>query len=303
MDLAYKQEATVGTLVIAAVVLFFVGTTWLSGRSVGRNSDKFYKIQFGDASNLKASSAVRISGVSVGKVENIQLADVGKVIISVSLPEKIQPRIDASASVVAVGFVGDAAIEFDPGKAAEPLPRSHIIIGSMKAGLTDRAAALGDRADSVLLGAQAIVNQKTADELYETMNALQATLKATQRTMLVLSDTKSGPSAELTRTMVSFRALSDRLDSTLANPALARTLGRADTLTGNLARMTAQLTTTTARLDSVLAGVNSGRGSLGKFATDTGFYTDVRQLSQSMKRLLDELQKHPGKVPVTVKLF
>ena len=302
MDLAYKQEATVGTLVIAAVVLFFVGTTWLSGRSVGGDSD-FYKIQFRDAANLKASSVVRISGVPVGKVEKIQLADVGKVIVSVSLPEKIQPRIDASASVVAVGFVGDAAIEFDPGKAAQPLPKNHIVIGSMKAGLTDRAAALGDRADSVLLGAQAIVNQKTADELYETMNALQATLKATQRTMLILSDTKTGPSAELTRTMASFRSLSERLDSTLANPALARTLGRADTLTGNLAKMTAQLTTTTARLDSVLAGVNSGRGSLGKFATDTGFYGDIRQLSQSMKRLLDELQKHPGKVPVTVKLF
>ena len=77
----------------------------------------------------------------------------------------------------------------------------------------------------------------------------------------------------------------------------------ADTLTGNLATMTAQLTTTSARLDSVLASVNSGRGSIGKFATDTGFYTDIRELSQSMKRLLDELQKHPGKVPVTVKLF
>jgi phospholipid/cholesterol/gamma-HCH transport system substrate-binding protein len=303
MDLAYKQEATVGTLVIAAFVLFFVGTTWLSGRSVGGDSDKFYKVQFRDASNLKASSVVRISGVPVGKVEKIQLADVGKVIVSVSLPEKIQPRIDASASVVAVGFVGDAAVEFDPGKAADPLPRSHIIIGSMKAGLTDRAAALGDRADSVLLGAQAIVNQKTADELYETMNELQATLKATQRTMLMLSDTKSGPSAELTRTMAAFRALSERLDSTLGNPALARTLGRADTLTGNLAMMTAQLTTTSARLDSVLAGMNSGRGTLGKFATDSGLYTDVRELSQSMKRLLDELQKHPGKVPVTVKLF
>jgi phospholipid/cholesterol/gamma-HCH transport system substrate-binding protein len=303
MDLAYKQEATVGTLVIAAFVLFFVGTTWLSGRTVGVDSDKFYKVQFRDAANLKASSVVRISGVPVGKVEKIQLADVGKVIVSVSLPEKIQPRIDASASVVAVGFVGDAAVEFDPGKAAEPLPRSHIIIGSMKAGLTDRAAALGDRADSVLLGAQAIVNQKTADELYETMNELQATLKATQRTMQMLGDTKSGPSAELTRTMASFRALSDRLNSTLGNPALARTLGRADTLTGNLAMMTAQLTTTSARLDSVLAGMNNGRGTLGKFATDTGFYTDVRELSQSMKRLLDELQKHPGKVPVTVKLF
>ena len=77
MDLAYKQEATVGTLVIAAFVLFFVGTTWLSGRSVGSDSDKFYKIQFRDASNLKASSLVRISGVPVGKVEKISLADVG----------------------------------------------------------------------------------------------------------------------------------------------------------------------------------------------------------------------------------
>jgi phospholipid/cholesterol/gamma-HCH transport system substrate-binding protein len=303
MDLAYKQEATVGTLVILAFVAFFVGTTWLSGRSVGTDSDKFYKIQFRDASNLKASSVVRISGVGVGKVEKIQLADVGKVLVSVSLPDKIQPRIDATASVVAVGFVGDAAIEFSPGTAPEPLPRGRVIIGTQKLGLTDRAAELSDRADSILLGAQTIVNQKTADELYETMNELQATLRATQRTMQILSDTRTGPTAELSKTMVTFRALGSRLDSTLANPALTRTLGRADTLTGNLAAMTAQLTTTSARLDSVLSGVNSGRGTIGKFATDTGFYTDIRELSQSMKRLLDELQKHPGKVPVTVKLF
>jgi phospholipid/cholesterol/gamma-HCH transport system substrate-binding protein len=246
---------------------------------------------------------VRISGVGVGKVEKIELADVGRVLVSVSLPDRIKPRLDASASVVAVGFVGDAAIEFDPGAAAEPLPRNKIIIGTQKSGLTDRAAQLSDRADSVLLGAQTIVNQKTADELYETMNELQATLRATQHTMRVLSDTRTGPSAELSKTMVTFRALGTRLDSTLANPALARTLGRADTLTGNLAAMTAQLTVTSARLDSVLAGVNSGRGTLGKFATDSGFYTDIRELSQSMKRLLDELQKHPGKIPVTVKLF
>jgi ABC-type transporter Mla subunit MlaD len=66
MDLAYKQEATVGTLIILAFVLFFAGTTWLSGRSVGTDSDKFYRIQFHDASNLKASSPVRICGVGVG---------------------------------------------------------------------------------------------------------------------------------------------------------------------------------------------------------------------------------------------
>ena len=158
MDLAYKQEATVGTLVILAAVLFFAGTTWLSGRSLSAGSDEFYKIQFRDAANLKASSQVRISGVGVGKVEKIQLVEAGKVLVSVSLPEKLTPRVDAAATVVAVGFVGDAAIEFDPGDAAEPLPRDRVIIGTQKLGFTDRATTLSDRADSVLLGAQTIVN-------------------------------------------------------------------------------------------------------------------------------------------------
>jgi phospholipid/cholesterol/gamma-HCH transport system substrate-binding protein len=303
MELSYKREVAVGTLVIAAIALFILGTTWLSGRSVAADSGKFWKMQFREAGNLKVSSAVRISGVSVGKVQKIQLVDVGKVLVLVNLPDKIKPMIDATAEIVAVGFVGDAAIEFDPGRAPQPLRHDQVILGTQVPALTDRAKALGDRADSVLLGAQAIVNQKTADQLHATLEALQGTLKATQRTMELLSNTRTGPTAELTQTMASFRSLSARLDSTLAHPALSRTLGRADTLTGNLANMTAQLTRTTARLDTVLAGVAAGRGTLGKFATDSGFYTDIRELTQSMKRLLDELQKHPGKVPVTVKLF
>jgi phospholipid/cholesterol/gamma-HCH transport system substrate-binding protein len=67
--------------------------------------------------------------------------------------------------------------------------------------------------------------------------------------------------------------------------------------------MTAQLRSTAERLDTLLAGVNRGQGTLGKLATDSGFYYDIRDLSHSMRELLDELKKHPGKVPVTIKLF
>jgi phospholipid/cholesterol/gamma-HCH transport system substrate-binding protein len=303
MDLGYKQEVTVGALVILAIGLFIVGTTWLSGRSVGGDPDDYWKIQFPQAGNLKASSPVRISGVAVGRVENITLVDVGRVLVSVSLPERIVPKTDAKASIVAVGFVGDAAVEFDPGQAPQALSRDRIIIGYQASGLTDLAQTLGDRADTVLLGAQAIVNQKTADELYATMNALQGTLRAAQRTMEVYGNPNRGPTAELTRSLATLQTLSARLDSTLAHPALARTLERADTLTGNLAAMTSQLTSTGARLDTLLLRVNQGEGTIGKFATDSGLYRDMRELSQSMKRLVDELAKNPGKVPVTVKLF
>jgi phospholipid/cholesterol/gamma-HCH transport system substrate-binding protein len=300
MELSYKREVMVGTLVIAAVTLFVVGTTWLSGRTVGANTKDFWKIQFRDAGNLKVSSLVRISGVAMGKVERIQLVDVGRVLIYVKLPDRIKPKVDATATIVAVGFVGDAAVEFNPGDAPQLLSKDQIILGTQAVGFADRAQQLGDKADSLLLGAQAIVNQKTADQLHATMTALQGTLKAAQRTMDIYSNAQSGPTAELTKTLGTLNRLTARLDSTLANPTLSR---RADTLTNNLAQMTSQLTVTTARLDTLLSAMNQGRGTLGKFATDSGLYYDMRDVSQSLKKVLDELQKHPGKVPVTVKIF
>ena len=303
MDSSYKQEVTVGSLVVLAIVLFIVGTTWLSGRSVASDSDEWWKIQFKDAGNLKTSSPVKISGVAVGKVERIRLLDVNKVLVEVSLPERISPRVDASAQVVAVGFVGDAAVQLNPGDAPEKLSRDRVIIGTQAAGFTDLAASLGDKADSVLVGAQAIVNKKTADELYATMSTLQGTLKAAQRTMEIYGDGNKGPTGQLTKTLATLERMTARLDSTLANPGLVGALARSDSLTANLSAMTAQLSSTGARLDTLLLKINQGQGTLGKFANDSGLYNDLRATTQSMKGLLDELQKHPGKVPVTVKIF
>jgi phospholipid/cholesterol/gamma-HCH transport system substrate-binding protein len=294
MDLRYSREVIVGAIVTIAILVFIFGTMWLSGRSV--SSGNLVRVQFGNAAGLKRASPVRVSGVNVGRVERIEFVDVGKVLVTASLPPKIHPRVDAEAKIVAVTFVGDYAVDFDPGRAPELLPPGRVILGSQDPGLSGRAMELSDRADSVLVGAQAIVNKQTADQLRSTLTALEGTLKATQRTMQVFSDSSKGPTAELTRTMAAFRQLSTRLDSTLANPALSRTLSRTDTLTGNLAAMTA-------RFDSTLAAINRGQGTLGKFATDSGLYYDMRELSKSMKELLDELKKHPGKVGVTVKLF
>jgi phospholipid/cholesterol/gamma-HCH transport system substrate-binding protein len=284
-------------------VLFVVGSSWLSGRSIAADEDEFWKIQFKSAGNLKASSLVRISGVPMGKVERIQLVDVGKVLVMVTLPDRIVPRVDASAQIVAVGFVGDAAIELNPGQAPQRLTRDRVIIGTQAAGFGDLAQSLGDRADSVLLGAQQIVNKRTADELYATLTALQATLQAAERTMRVYGDAENGPTGQITKTLASLERLTSRFDSTLANPALTRTLDRTDTLTANLATMSAQFASTGARLDTLLLKMNQGEGTLGKMATDTGLYTDLREVSQSLKALLDDLKAHPGKIPVTVEIF
>ena len=131
--------------------------------------------------------------MSVGKVERIEFQDVGKVLVSASLPPKIKPRVDASATIVSVTLVGDYAVDFDPGRAARAAPAGagHSRHPGRRS-LGPGAWRLSDRADSVLIGAQAIVNQRTADQLYATMNALQATLKAAQQTMEMYGDPRQG---------------------------------------------------------------------------------------------------------------
>jgi phospholipid/cholesterol/gamma-HCH transport system substrate-binding protein len=166
----------------------------------------------------------------------------------------------------------------------------------MKPGLTERAVSLGDRADSLMRGAQLMFNQRTADDLHTTLTAMR-------RTLNVITTSVPGPSAEATRSLATMRRLAERLDSTLAKADLPRSLRRVDSLTGSATVLSDRLVKTSAQMDSLLSSINQGRGSLGKLATDSGLYTDMRATSQSLKALIDELQKHPGKITVQVKMF
>ena len=301
MELRYGREAIVGTLVIIAITVFVFGTMWLSGRSIGNRH--VVRVQFQNAAGLKRASPVTVSGVQVGRVEKIELEDVGRVIVSISVPPHIEPRVDASARIAAVGLVGDFVVEFFPGSSPEKLPKGQVVIGSMKSGFGDRASALSDRADSLMIGLQQFANKETAEDLRSSLQAFQTTMIELQKTLRVFSDPKTGTNAELVRSMQSLQHLSANLDSTLGDPALRGILHNTDTLTANLAAMTHQFTAASARLDSLLSGVNQGRGTIGKFVTDSTLYYELRDLSAAMKGLVAELQKNPGKLGITVKVF
>lgn len=301
MDLNYRREASVGLLVVAGIVLFFFGTLWLQGKTFGTGPER--SVTVSDVSGLKVGSLVTMGGVPAGKVTEIAFVGPGRVRVDFSIKPFVDLREDAAAEVYSVSLVGEVALRLEPGTAARPLPADRELRPINSVGLREQALGLKGKADTLLDGANAIVNQRTADELYATAKALRATLEATQRLMATYGNVNAGPVAELTATMAEFRSLAARMDSALADPAVARTLQRADTLTGNLAAMTAQFTATGARLDSLLVGVERGEGSLGRFARDSTFHDATVRLLQSMDSLLQDLRKHPGKIGVTVKLF
>lgn len=294
MDLHYKQEITVGTLILVSAALFIWGTMWLGGRSFSR--EPTVAIAFTDAGTLKRGSPVKVSGVQLGTVSDIDYQEYGKVLIQVSLDSRVQPKRDASAELSSVGLVADAVINFNPGSAREPLPAGAVIAGTVDKGFMQLGEELGAKARDIMSGLSEIDSKRLAENLSRTLDAVQ-------RMANLYSNPRTGPSAELTRTLVEVRQIGARLDTTLHELKLRGSLAQADTLMHNLSRLSADVRASALRVDTLIARVNRGEGTLGKFATDTAFYANAQRVLKSVQEFVDDLRKHPGKIGITLRVF
>ena len=303
MDSRFGREVVVGSIVLAAAAVFGLGMLWLNGKSINPGDNEVI-VQFADAGQLKPASQVRVSGVPSGKVEDITLIEPGKVHVSITLNNRaIVPKIDAKAVIMSVGLAGDVVLMLYPGESPTPLPKGQVIMGFSPPGLMEIAGGLSDRADSVLINAQTITGPQMQERLTKTLEEATKTLQVSQRLLITLNDPKNGPTHELALTMQAMRATLARLDSTLSAPAIVRARDKADSLAGNLNEMSKQFTATGARLDSVLMLVQSGKGTLGKFANDSALYGNMVRLTASLDSLVNDIKQHPGKIGVTVKMF
>ncbi len=294
MDLHYKQEVTVGALVLVGVALFIGGTMWLGGSGLGRSPN--VSVSFSDAGTLKRGSPVKVSGVTLGNVSDITYQGYGKVLVRLNLDEQIQPRKDASATLATIGLVADAVVRFNPGTSTEPLPEGAVIAGTVERGLMDMGGELGGSAKEVMEGLRAIEFKQLSDNLNKTLLAFQ-------RISAVYSNTSTGPLSQLPETMLGMQRVTARLDSVISVAKLDRTARAADSLMTTLTALSADAQTTAKQLDQILGRINRGEGSLGKFATDTLLYQNAQKLLKSLQDFVDDIKKNPGKIGVTIKVF
>ena len=92
MDLTYKQEVSVGALVLAGLVLFVVLLFWFSGKSLS-HSGVYAHVAFANVAGLKEGDPVMVSGVKKGRVAKVALERVGHVLITLELSSDVRERL------------------------------------------------------------------------------------------------------------------------------------------------------------------------------------------------------------------
>ena len=284
MELRYRREATVGLFLIIATVVFVLGMIWLRGKPL--RSGELVQTTFSDVAGLKVGDPIRTSGVAVGQIKDIRLVKPGQVLVVMDLKGGQQPRADARAVVRSLDLFGAQYLDYDPGTAAQPLAAAAIIPGEREPSVAELVSGLTGPGKQALSNAGQFLSPQNAVELH-------SLLVDTRRAVAQLGNSTEAPSREAAGALLSLRELLQRLDVLVGGDAAQQTFTNMRDASRNLAQVTATLERTSVSLDSILAKINTGRGSLGRLVNDTTLVSDLHTASTALTALLTDLRVNP----------
>jgi len=293
------SELKIGFLTVIAIVL----ATWfiflLSGEGGFFWQRYSLKTVFSNIAGLKPGAPVRLAGVEVGSVVDVEFAG-DRVEVVMEIDRDMQPRVTSTstASLGSVSLLGEAAVDITASSQGTPIPEwGYIASGPAAGSLTEvtTQAAEGIQQLTVLLqdirsGRGTIGRLFTDEGLYTEMNALVASVEDVVRSV----NQGRGTLGRLVNDPAAAKALEASLQNVETVTARIRSgegsLGRL--LTDDA--MAQSLTSTTANLDSITGRINRGEGTAGKLVTERELYDRLNSMSDRLDRVMNGLQQGEG---------
>ena len=103
-----RDEVLVGILLTVGVVIAVLGTIWLVRGGFSSGYPLYARFKWG--AGVKQGQAVRLAGVQVGVVSDVELDPKGTILIEMSIEKDYQVPANSKAAVVPVGIFGDQEI-------------------------------------------------------------------------------------------------------------------------------------------------------------------------------------------------
>ncbi|HVH38807.1 MAG TPA: MlaD family protein [Gemmatimonadaceae bacterium] len=283
-----RDEVLVGIVATAALALAIIGSLFLARGGLTPGYPVHTVFPWG--AGLKQGQPVMLSGVTVGYVNTVDFRRDGFLVVGLRINKRYGVPRGTTARVVPNGFFGDMMVALQPTIATDEVfaAGDTIPAGPPAMGIGDVIGLVDSigRDIQLLTGTlrQEFVEKQGIAELRSTV------VKANQL-IATLGEIAANQSAELSQTQASLRRVVSAVDSATVDSTVKSfrsVAANADSLLGGLR-------STTVRLDSVLARLETGRGSAGMLLNDEGMYTDVRSLLQRLDSLTTDFQKNPRK--------
>lgn len=295
-----SQKIKVGLFVIVGTILL-IGALY----SIGKRQHIFSKtVQinaiFGNVNGLQIGNNVRYSGINVGTVSKIEMTEVGKITIQMSIQDKTANYIkkDAIASIGSDGLVGSMVVNIIPGKNKQAMQvvSGDTIQSYSKIGADDMLSTLNTTNENAALLTSDLL--KITNQILEGKGTLGALINDTilaqniRQTMVGLKNTSEGTNIAISNIN---RIISKvNYDESAAAVVLSDTAAanKIRAVFDNLKKSSEDINSVTNNLNVYLNEIKSGKGALNHITQDEKFVKDIDSTMLQIKEASEKLNEN-----------
>ena len=272
-----STELKVGVVVLIAIGVAAYFILQIEGPTFLGSAEEAYEVRvvFDSIAGLTIDSPVRLAGVGIGRVDDIDLTPEGQAEVTLQIRGGVQLRQDATASVASLGLLGEKYLELTAGTLTAPLVTDG---GEIQPG----AAVSIDQMVAVLNGIAADVQETTTSlsnvfgtEAGETrMQAILDNVEAVTRSLdQLVRANRDAMTASMTNVEELTAALNESLPLMVAD---ARTMvqeatdlvkaneGKIGDTVDDVRDLIASLDSSASELEQILTKINSGDGTMAQ---------------------------------------
>lgn len=296
-----SKEFKTGVVFIGAIALFIWGYNYMKGKNLFDGNIPTYFAKYQNVQGLNSASKVTINGLQVGKVQNISFntdsQKKGQLIVEFSMEADFEFSENSEVKIYSDGLMGGKALAIIPSYEGELAKPGDYLNGSIE---SDLFSSMGEKLNPLSAKLESVI--VSADSLLVGFNDVldASTRKHLKNSML-----------QLDQSMVSFKAITNSINDMLEQnkETLAKTLTNAEQVTNEFSALTQnlnkelteaeiaktvkELQATITNINSVVANLEKGEGSLGKLLKDEEMYTNLTNASKELEELLREMKEHP----------
>lgn len=316
------KEIKIGILAIVSVGLVYWGYKFILGRNILIKSNT-YNVLYEDVQGLQRGTPVRVSGVQVGVVADIQLLPdrLDKVLVILDLDKGTKLPKDTRAVIVHTSAMGAKAINlmYDHPCTEDCLEQGAYLTGESKNLLasmaspqvvedymkvvSEKTTALMDSLNRMLIdgneeGLGRIVNnidatmahlKSTTQQLDQLMRASSGDIRGTLSSTNELTTELANNKAKLTQIMDDLAHITGDLSKADMEKMMQNAQGAIANLKGTLEKAETSL----AGFSTLVDDINSGKGTLGMLMKSDELYLNLNRMIQDIDSLAWDFKHKP----------
>jgi phospholipid/cholesterol/gamma-HCH transport system substrate-binding protein len=292
-------ELKIGLVSIFAIIMATTLIFLLSGSGGFFWQRYSIKTTFADIAGLKEGAPVRVAGVEVGSVNELNfIGDHVEVVMEVNKDHQQRITSTSVASLGSVSLLGEAAVDITASSSGTPIPEWGYVPSGRATGtigdVTTRAGVAIEQTTALVndlrAGRGTMGRLLTDEQLYNELTALMISVQN-------VTDGISKGHGTLGRLM-NDPAAAKSLEASLDNlQAVTARIRNGEGSLGKLLNddtMHRSLTSTTSNLDAITGRINRGEGTAGKLVSDAELYNRLNSLSDRIDKVMAGLQQGDG---------